>query len=93
MPAPGWCTLGFLKSLSGGNVRMHVYACVYAPKAINNWRCDFDIVWLVEYLLLLFISIFLEIAINVINRRGLSNKMHHQLQPKKTKVMLYYLFI
>ena len=31
------------------------------------------------------------LAVNVIDRCGPSNKMCHQLQPKKTKVMLYYI--
>ena len=29
-------------------------------------------------------------AIDIINRRGPSNKMRHHLQTKKTKVRLYY---
>jgi len=29
------------------------------------------------------------LAVDVVNRRGPSNKMHHQLQPKKTEVRLY----
>ena len=33
------------------------------------------------------------LAINVIDRHGPSNKMRCQLQPKKTKLRLYYLFI
>ena len=32
---------------------------------------------------------FMALAVDVINRRGPSNEMHHQLQPKKTKVRLY----
>ena len=32
------------------------------------------------------------LAIDVIDRRGPSNEMHRQLQPKKTNVTLYYLF-
>ena len=32
---------------------------------------------------------FMALAVDVINRRGPSNKMRHQLQPKKTKVRLY----
>ena len=35
---------------------------------------------------------FVAFAIDVIDRRGPSNEMHHQLKPKKTKVRLYYLF-
>ena len=33
------------------------------------------------------------LAVHVIDRRGSSNEMRLQLQPKKTKVRLYYLFI
>ena len=40
-----------------------------------------------------FSVLFLALAIDVIDRRGPSNKMHCQLQPKKTKVTLYYPFI
>ena len=36
-----------------------------------------------------FLFRFMALAVDVINRRGLSNKMHRQLQPKKTDVMLY----
>ena len=32
---------------------------------------------------------FIAFAINVIDRRGPSNEMQRQLQPKKTKVRLY----
>ena len=32
---------------------------------------------------------FMALAINVIDRRGPSNAMRRQLQPKKTKVRLY----
>ena len=32
-------------------------------------------------------------AIDVIDRRGPSNEIHCRLQPKKTKVTLYYLLI
>ena len=32
---------------------------------------------------------FMAIGIDVIDRRGPSNGMHRQLQPKKTKVRLY----
>ena len=32
---------------------------------------------------------FMALAIDVIDRRGPSNEMRHQLQPKKTKVRLY----
>ena len=32
---------------------------------------------------------FMALAIDVINRRDPSNKMHCQLQPKKTKVSLH----
>ena len=35
----------------------------------------------------------MSLAVNFIDRRGPSNKMRRQLQPKKTKVMLYSLFI
>ena len=31
--------------------------------------------------------------VDVIDSRGLSNEIHRQLQPKKTKVMVYYPFI
>ena len=31
---------------------------------------------------------FMALAIAIINRRGPSNEMHNQLQPKKTKVRL-----
>ena len=38
----------------------------------------------------IYISVpFVALAINVIDRRGPSNKMLCQLQPKKAKVMLY----
>ena len=33
------------------------------------------------------------LAIDVIDRRDPSSKMHRQLEPKKTKVRLYQLFI
>ena len=33
------------------------------------------------------------LAVDVIHRRGPNNLLHHQLQPKKTKVRLYQLFI
>ena len=33
------------------------------------------------------------LAINIIDGRGLSNKMRHELLPKKSKVMLYLPFI
>ena len=33
------------------------------------------------------------LAINVIERRALSNKMRRQLQPKKTKVRLCYITV
>ena len=36
---------------------------------------------------------FMALAVDIINRRGLSNEMHCQLQPKKTKVRPYYPFI
>ena len=32
---------------------------------------------------------FMALAVDVIDRCDLSNKMHRQLQPKKTKVRLY----
>ena len=32
---------------------------------------------------------FTALAVDVIDRRGPSNEMHRQLQPKKTKVRLY----
>ena len=32
---------------------------------------------------------FIALATEIIDRRGPSNKMHRQLQPKKTKVRLY----
>ena len=32
---------------------------------------------------------FIALAVDFIDRRGPSNKMQHQLQPKKTKVRLY----
>ena len=32
---------------------------------------------------------FMAIAINIIDRRDPNNEMHHQSQPKKTKVRLY----
>ena len=38
-----------------------------------------------------FQSCFMSLAVNVIDRRGPSNEIHHQLQPKKTKVKLYIL--
>ena len=36
---------------------------------------------------------FMALAINIIDRHSPSNEMHRQLQPKKTKVRLYYPFI
>ena len=36
---------------------------------------------------------FIALAVDVIDRRGPSNEMRRQLQPKKTKVMLYQPFI
>ena len=36
---------------------------------------------------------FMALAVDFIDRCGPSNKMHHQLQPKKTKVKLYYLIL
>ena len=36
---------------------------------------------------------FMALAIDVIDRRGPSNEVHGQLQPKKTKLWLYWLFI
>ena len=32
---------------------------------------------------------FMALAVDVIDKRGPSNEMRHQLQPKKTKVRLY----
>ena len=32
---------------------------------------------------------FMALAVNIIDRRGPSNEMRRQLQPKKTKVRLY----
>ena len=53
------------------------------PKSINNqWQISAA-----------FQFHFMALAINVIDRRGPSNKMRHQLQPKKTKVRLHYPFI
>ena len=34
---------GFLKSLMQACMCVYVCVCVYAPKAINNWWCDFDL--------------------------------------------------
>ena len=36
-----------------------------------------------------FLLCFMALDIDVIDRRGPSNEMHCQLQPKKTKVKLY----
>ena len=64
-----------------------MYVCVYAPKAIitsgviltlydwwNNF-CYFSVP-------------FYGFAVDVIDRRGPSNEMRRQLQPKRTKVRL-----
>ena len=44
------------------------------------------IVWIIAAA---FQFCFMTIAVNVIDRRGPSNEMRLQLQPKKTKVRLY----
>ena len=71
---------GFLK-INYFHAEMCVCVCVYAPEAIHTQ--------LVEQFLLRFMAL----PIDAINRHDPSNKMHLQLQPKKSKIMLYYLFI
>ena len=67
--------------------------CV-CPKTINNlWR-DFDFASLIHWLnnFCCFSVSFMALIIDAINRRGPSNKMCHQLQPKKTNVKLYNIY-
>ena len=68
---------------------MYTHVSVYAFKAIND--CSGVILTLHDWLnnCGCFSVPFIALAIDVINRCGPSNELHHQLQPKKTKARLY----
>ena len=87
VPAIGRHAPGFLKSLLSMNICMCMYVCMpprpYITSGVTLTLND----WLI--IATAFQFRFIALAIDVIDRRGPSNEMRHQLQPKKTEVRLY----
>ena len=71
------------------------YVCVYVCTPPSPLITSGVILTLCDWLnnLCCFSVLFIALQVNVIDRRGPSNEMHHQLQPKKTKIRLYFWFI
>jgi len=90
---PGVCRpvagvrLVFYNHFHSTKVCVYVCVCVYAPEASGG---IYMIGWIIAAAFQLH---FVALVVDVIDRRGHSYEIRHQLQPKKTKVRLYMPFI
>ena len=83
---------GFLKLfLSGKLLCVCVYVYVRPPG--YNHSCENEAYISNQTSSTAFLFLCMALAINTSDGRGFSNEAHHELLPKKNKVMLYLLFI
>ena len=62
------------------------YACV-SPEAVNNYSCEIMLYWPIKKCYNFPVS-YMALAVNILDGRGLSNKLHHGCQQKETKAIL-----